>query len=350
MSEYLSTKYKNLVPYVPGEQPRDKKYIKLNTNESPFQASNNVSLDDAINNIMLYSDPTCLSLRKKIADIFKIDIDEIMFSNGSDEMLNFAFMAYTDNMTPAVFPDITYGFYKVFSNVNNTPYIEIPLKDDLSIDINDYININRTIFIANPNAPTGLALSLSDIEKIVKTNPKNIVVIDEAYVDFGSESVVPLIKKYDNLLVIGTFSKSRSMAGARLGYAIASKKIINDLNTLRYSLNPYNINSLTMSLALNVLENNDKVMDNVKKIIENRNYLTDELKKLGFSTIDSKTNFVFTKTDKISGKDLYQELKNRGVLVRHFDIERIKDYVRITIGTKDELDTLIKKIKEIIEV
>ncbi len=350
MSNYLSYKYKNLVPYVPGEQPRDRKYIKLNTNESPFIASGHVSLDSAIENIMLYSDPTCLKLREKFAGIFNVGIDEVMFSNGSDEMLNFAFMAYTDKLTPAAFPDITYGFYKVLCNVNNTPYTEIPLKDDFSIDVDDYVNLNKTIFIANPNAPTGLSLPLNEIERIVKTNPNNIVVIDEAYVDFGGETAVPLIKKYDNLLVIGTFSKSRSMAGARVGYAIACEKIIKDLNAIRYSLNPYNINSLSMLLAINILDNNDKVLGNIEKIIENRAYLTSELQKLGFETLESKANFIFTKTDKMSGKELYLKLKEKGVLVRHFDSDRIKDYVRITVGTKYELDTLIKKTKEILGV
>ena len=228
MSRFFSEKFKNLVPYVPGEQPQDRSYIKLNTNESPFQASPKAqaAVQEAAKRLQLYSDPECKLLRQKAAENYGISVDEVIFTNGSDEALNFAVMAFCDASTPAIFPDITYGFYSVFADLNAVPYTQIPLKEDFSVGVEDYIGCGKTVFIANPNAPTGLMLSLADVERIVAGNPDNVVVIDEAYIDFGGETAVPLIRKYDNLLVIQTFSKSRSMAGARLGMAIGCPALI----------------------------------------------------------------------------------------------------------------------------
>ena len=252
MSRFFSPKYSSLTPYTPGEQPQERKYLKLNTNESPFPPSPLAQrlARDAAGDCQLYSDPECRALVNTAAESFGVEKENLLFTNGSDEILNFAFMAFCDSEHPAVFPNITYGFYPVFAELNNIPYEEIPLKDDFSIDINDYIGINKTIFIANPNAPTGIALSKADIEKIVASNPDNVVVVDEAYVDFGAESSLSLTKKYDNVLVCQTFSKSRSLAGARLGFGIGSKALINDLNTIKYSTNPYNINRMTMAAGI----------------------------------------------------------------------------------------------------
>jgi histidinol-phosphate aminotransferase len=258
-------------------------------------------------------------------------------------------MAYCNNDTPAVYPEISYGFYPVFADINNVPKKEIALKEDFSIDINDYINENGTIIIANPNAPTGLTISVSDIEKLLKANSNRIVVIDEAYVDFGGESAIPLIKKYDNLLVTQTFSKSRSMAGARLGYGVASKEIINDLMRIKYSINPYNINRMTAAAGIGSVMDDEYFTSNCKKIIENREFATKELVKLGFTTTNSKANFIFAKNDKIGGKELYLKLKENGVLVRHFDKDKISSYVRITVGSLDEMKILIETIKNILE-
>ena len=352
MSRFFSTKYRNLEPYTPGEQPRDMKYIKLNTNESPFPPSKKAIeyASEEAGKYQLYSDPECTLLVERASEVFGVEKDEILFTNGSDEILNFAFMAYCDSDHPAFFPNITYGFYSVFAEINNVPYVEIPLKDDLSIDITDYYNKKGVIFIANPNAPTGIALSLSQIEEIVKNNPESIVVIDEAYVDFGAESAVPLTKIYDNLLVTQTFSKSRSMAGARLGFGIGCKEIIRDLNTVKYSTNPYNVNRATMAAGVGTLEDEEYTRANCQKIINTRERIKHELSALGFKMTDSKANFIFAKSEKIGGEELYLKLKEKGILVRHFSKDLICDYNRITVGTDEQMDCLLASVKEILEL
>lgn len=351
MSKFFSEKYKDLVPYTPGEQPKDMQYVKLNTNESPFEPSklSQKYASDASKNLQLYSDPECRDLVNKACEYFGINNDEILFTNGSDEILNFAFMAFCDAKHPAVFANITYGFYPVFALINNIPYEEISLNDDFTINVEDYIGINKTIFIANPNAPTGLALPLSDIERIVASNPDSIVVVDEAYVDFGAESAVSLIHKYNNLLVTQTFSKSRSMAGARLGFGIACKELIQDLNTVKYSTNPYNINRMTMAAGIGALEDKEYFKTNCEIIKENRAWTVCELGKLGFEVLDSLTNFVFAKHKIFDGKELYLALKEKGILVRHFDKELLKDYNRITIGSIEQMKILIDALKDILE-
>ncbi len=351
MSKFFSKKYEKLTPYTPGEQPQDMQYIKLNTNESPFPPHTAVAQAVAgeIEKLRLYSDPDSKTLTALLAEQMGVAPEQVMLTNGSDDVLNFAFMAFCDKDHPAIFPDITYGFYKVFAEVNGVPYTQIPLKEDFSVDIADYIGVGKTIFIANPNAPTGIALTRDQVEEIVKTNPDNVVVIDEAYVDFGGESAVPLIAKYDNLLVVQTFSKSRSMAGARLGFAIGSKAIIGDLNTLRYSTNPYNINRMTAAAGVATLQNDDYTKCNCQTIMENRAWTVKALKQLGFVLTDSKANFLFAKHPSVDGRYLYQKLKQRGVLVRHFDKARISDYIRITVGTLAEMQMLITKIGEILE-
>ena len=348
MSSFFSSKFSSLVPYTPGEQPKDMKYVKLNTNESPFAPSPMAQelAIKAASNLQLYSDPECRDLVKCAAEYFGVQPQEIIFTNGSDEVLNFAFMAFCEN--GAVFPDITYGFYSVFAALNGVEYKEIPLKDDFTIDVNDYLGGDETVFIANPNAPTGIALSLEEIEKIVASNKNRVVVIDEAYVDFGGQSAVSLTKKYNNLLVTQTFSKSRSLAGGRLGFGIGSKELIRDLNTIKYSTNPYNVNSVTAAAGIGSLLDDEYIKSNCQKIIENREYLVTELKNLGFTTLPSCANFVFAKHKSVSGKDIYLKLKEKGVLVRYFDKDRLKSYTRITIGNKQQIEVLIEKLKEIL--
>lgn len=351
MSRFFSDKYAALTPYTPGEQPKAMQYVKLNTNESPFPPSPAALqlLNEEAKMMQLYSDPQCTELVKTAAEYFGVSEREILFTNGSDEILNFAFMAFCDAEHPIVFPDITYGFYPVFAQLNNIPYETIPLMEDFSIRVEDYIGIGKNICIANPNAPTGMTISLSDIERILESNPNNVVIIDEAYVDFGGESAVKLIYKYDNLLVTQTFSKSRSMAGARLGFGIGCESLIADLNTIKYSTNPYNINRMTMAAGVGALMDDQYFKSNCAVIAKNRAWTTDALRELGFAVLDSKANFVFAKSPAVSGLEMYQQLKAKGILVRHFETERLKDYNRITIGSMDQMKTLIAAIGEILE-
>ncbi|MBP3599534.1 MAG: histidinol-phosphate transaminase [Clostridia bacterium] len=349
MSRFLNDRLQKIESYTPGEQPQDKKYIKLNTNESPYPPSEGVikAITEAeIKDLRLYCDPECKKLKNALAECYNTEPENIFLSNGSDDILNFSFMAY--GQRGAAFPDITYGFYSVFAELYGIETEIIPLKEDFTIDIGRFCGQNKLVVIANPNAPTGIELSLDEIEKIIISNPDSIVLIDEAYVDFGGTSCAELTKKYKNLLCVGTFSKSRSMAGARLGFAIASKEIIADLEKIKYSTNPYNINRLTQVAGVKAIEENDYYMDNCKKICDTREYTVKELKALGFEVLPSKANFVFAKSDKISGEKLYFKLKENGVLVRHFTAERIKDFNRITIGSREEMEMFIKTVKEIL--
>lgn len=351
MSRFFSEKYSALTPYVPGEQPKNKEYIKLNTNENPYPTSKRAIelAGEAAKHLELYPDPDCALLHGVFAERLGVKSSEVMASNGSDEILNFAFMAFCDKNTPAVFADITYGFYPVFAQIDQIPYRVIKLRDDFTLDISDYFNAGGTVFIANPNAPTALALNLGQIEEIIRHNPDNVVVIDEAYVDFGAQSAVSLINKYDNLLVTQTFSKSRSMAGARLGFGIACESLIRDLFTVKYSTNPYNINSSTMAAGIGTLEDSAYTEENCKKIIETREKTKLEMKKIGFELTDSVTNFIFARHPEISGEEFYLKMKENGILIRHFSSERISDYNRITIGTPEQMDKFIEIARAITE-
>ena len=351
MSRFFSEQFLDLEPYVPGEQPRDQKYVKLNTNENPYPPAPEVekAVTEASRKLCLYSDPECAELRKALAKRLAVSPDELIMTNGSDEILYFAFLTFCDKHSPAYFADITYGFYPVYAAVNRIPYETIPLKDDLTIDITDYYQRAGTIFIANPNAPTAIALRAREIEEILKRNPYNVVVVDEAYVDFGAESCVPLIREYDNLLVTQTFSKSRSMAGARLGMGIGNPELIRDLNTLRFSVNPYNINSMTAAAGIASLKNDGYNRQSSLKIMDTRERYGRKLRELGFEMTESQTNFFFARHPEIPGEELYRALKKRGVLVRHFTADRIKDYNRISIGTPEQMDRLIEEIKGILE-
>lgn len=350
MSRYLIDTYQPLEAYTPGEQPRDQQYVKLNTNENPYPPSPAVieAATREAKRLELYSDPVCADLRDAIAALYGVKRANVYTSNGSDDILNFAFMAFAGRGGRAYFPDISYGFYKVYGDLHGCDYKTIPLKDDFSIDPADYHGLDGMIAIANPNAPTGLALSAAEIEGIVRANPDHVVLIDEAYVDFGAESCVALTRRYDNLLVCMTFSKSRCMAGARLGFAIASEGLIADLDKLRYSTNPYNVNRMTLACGVAAIGDNAYYMEHCQKIEKTRADVTERLRALGFTVIPSKANFVFAKSDRIGGGALYQALKARGVLIRHFDAPRIGDYNRITIGTPEQMDVLIDNIKAIL--
>ena len=351
MSRFLNDKYSSLEAYTPGEQPRDMKYIKLNTNESPFPPSravvDAVSAEE-VEKLRLYPDPECKELKEAIASLYGVERENVFLSNGSDDILNFTFMAFFDKKG-VVFPEISYGFYKVYADLYALDYKQVELCEDFSIDANDYMNTGRNVVIANPNAPTGMTISLADVERIVASNRDAVVLIDEAYVDFGGESCIPLTGKYDNLIVCCTYSKSRSLAGARLGFAIANKELIEDLEKIKYSTNPYNINRLTMLAGIAAIKDNDYYMNNCRVIEENREYTTRELRKLGFEVLDSKANFIFAKSDEVGGEELYLKLKDKGFLVRHFSSARIKDFNRITVGTAMQMKKLLECIDEILK-
>ncbi len=350
MSRFLSEKYSALAEYTPGEQPRDKSYIKLNTNESPFPPSPGVLAavtSDEVADLRLYCDPNCIALKSTLADCYGLKLQNIYVANGSDDILNFAFMAFGQD--GVCYPETSYGFYSVFAELHQIAAEEIPLRDDFSIDYRDYCGKNKLIVIANPNAPTGILMPLGEIEEILSSNPDNVVLIDEAYIDFGGQSALPLMEKYDNLLVVRTFSKSRSMAGARLGFSMASAEITADLERLKYSTNPYNVNRLTQLAGRVAISEDGYYIANCLKIQENREFTAKELKRLGFSLTDSKANFLFARSDKISGEELYLRLKAKGILVRHFGKENIKDYNRITVGSLEEMKAFICAVTEILE-
>jgi len=349
MSRFLNDQYQALAAYVPGEQPRDMEYIKLNTNENPYPPAPEVVASmtaQEVELLRLYSDPTCKGLKEKLAGLYGVDSENVFVCNGSDEALNFAFMCFGGR--GLVFPDITYGFYTVFGDLYGGNYRQIPLKEDFSLDYRDYCGVDRMVVIANPNAPTGLAIPLWQIEEMLKTNPDHVVLVDEAYIDFGGETALPLIDKYDNLLIIRTFSKSRCLAGGRLGYAFGRKELIADLEKLRYCTNPFNVDRLALRLGEATVDAEHYYQDITRKIIESRGWTERQLRALGFEVIPSQTNFVFAKTDKMDGGKLYQELKKRGILVRHFAAPRTAAYIRITIGTQTQMQRFVDVVKEIL--
>lgn len=352
MSRFLSERFSKIEPYTPGEQPKTQNLIKLNTNESPFSPSPKVieALSSAeISKMNLYSDPDTKDVIDAIAQTLGVNSNQILMGNGSDEILAFAFQAFCDNDNQPCFADITYGFYSVFCELYGLNPEIIPLRDDLSIDIQDYIGKNKPIFIANPNAPTGLALSLTEIEEILRTNPNTIVLIDEAYVDFGAQSAISLIDKYDNLIVSRTFSKSRNLAGARIGFAVSNKNIIADMCKMKFSFNPYNLNRLSIIAGKEAILDTEYFDKCIAEIISTRTYTVNELKRRNFHILDSKANFIFAKHNTLSGEDYYKMLRERNILVRHFSKDRIKDYVRITIGSKEQMDSLINATDEILK-
>lgn len=350
MSRFIKERYKGFASYTPGEQPKEAGYVKLNTNESPYPPAPSVvkALNDVeMENLRLYPDPTGSKLKKKLAKLCDVDTENIFLSNGSDDILNFAFLAFNDDDDELVLPNITYSFYEVLAGLHGIKHSTMPLANDMTIDWKRYCGIEKNIVIPNPNAPTGIALGVKEIEEIVRTNPDHVVLVDEAYIDFGGETSVPLTKKYDNILVSQTFSKSRSFAGGRLGFAIADREIIKDLEMIQYSTNPYNVNTLSLILAEAAVDADDYYKRNLAKIVETRDYTTEKLRELGFTVLPSSANFVLAKHDSLSGEHLYKALKDKGVLVRYFGTKRIEDFIRVTIGSHEQMDILFDKLREI---
>jgi len=349
MSRFLNQQYQTLEAYTPGEQPRNMQYIKLNTNESPYPPAPSVvaaMTGEQVELLRLYSDPTAKELKEKLAGLYEVKPENVFVSNGSDEVLNFAFMAFGGQ--GVTFPEISYGFYEVYADLYQLNAVKIPLESDFSLDYRKYCGQNQMVVIANPNAPTGRSIPVWQIEEILKSNPDALVLIDEAYVDFGGDTCLPLIAKYDNLLVTRTFSKSRCLAGGRLGYAFASPAIIADLEKIKYSTNPYNINRLTLLLGAATVDAEPYYREKCREIMETRSWTAGQLESLGFEVLPSRANFLFAKTEKMDGGQLYEELKTRGILVRHFGNPKICQYNRITIGTKQQMERFINTLKEVL--
>lgn len=349
MSRFASEKLNALEAYTPGEQPRDMTYIKLNTNESPYPPSPAVlaAVDRGeVENLRLYSDPEGADLCEALAVLYDLAPENVFLSNGSDDILNFAFWAFGGD--GAVFPAITYSFYPVFCQLHGIAMETVPLEPDWTIDPAKLADKGKLTVLANPNAPTGIALSPEEIETIVASNPHHVVVVDEAYVDFGAKSVYPLVEKYDNLLVVMTYSKSRSLAGARLGFALGNAGLIADLNKLKYATNPYNVNRLTLAIGKAAVESQGYFDGNAQKIIRTRAKTVTALEKMGFQIPPSQANFIFITKPGLDGAVLYQKLKARGVLIRHFSQPALAQYNRVTIGTDQEMETFLAQVTEIL--
>ena len=348
MSRFLSERLQTLEAYVPGEQPRVK-LIKLNTNESPFPPAPGVkeAVAAAADSLQLYNDLAAAKLTRLLAETYSLNENQITVSNGSDEILAFAFQAFGGH--GLVFPDITYGFYPVWANLYGLDAKVIPLDKDFNIDISDFRGNDRCIVIANPNAPTGKALPLSAVKEIAERNPDQVVIVDEAYVDFGGESALALVPEFDNVLVVRTFSKSRQLAGARLGFAMGQAALIDDLNRVRFSFHPYNVNTLTQAAGTAALQQTAYYESCRQAIMDTRAWTAEQLQRLGFKVLDSKANFVFASAPGMSGGEYQKKLRERSILIRHFDLPRIRDFTRITIGTKAQMEALVQATKEILK-
>ena len=343
---------RKVVPYTPGEQPQNPNVIKLNTNECPYPPAPGVAKalqSFQADALRLYPDPAASDLTKALADYYGVKQSEVFVGVGSDDVLAMIFMTFFNSKKPLLFPDITYSFYDVWADLFRIPYRQIPLNDEFEINKEDYIGKEcGGIIFPNPNAPTGVLVDLAFIEDIVKANPDVIVVVDEAYIDFGGVSALPLIQKYDNLLVVQTFSKSRAMAGIRIGYAFGCEKLIKYLSDVKFSFNSYTMNRPALSLGVEAVRDDAYFKEIVGKIVNTREWAKKELKELGFVFKDSMSNFIFATHPDYDIVNIFEELRKRDIYVRHFNGERIKDYLRITIGTDEEMKTLINTIKEIV--
>lgn len=346
---FLNQKYQDLTPYTPGEQVDEQVYIKLNTNENPYPPAPSVqqAVSEASKKLNRYSDITIETVAKPLAHYLGVKQDQLFLGNGSDEVLSYLFQGFTEK--GIAFPDVTYGFYQVYSNLYQVETQVVPLKKDFSLELKEYDGLKGTVMFANPNAPTGIYLTQEEICDFLTRHPDRLVVVDEAYVDFGNQSMVSLINQYKNLFVVGTFSKSRQLAGARLGFGVGNAELIADLNRLRFSLNPYNVNSLTQAAGGAVLQEQAYVDQKIQETIRVREWSKKELTRLGFEQTDSQGNFLFAKHPKVAGEKLFTNLRENNILVRWFDQPRIKEYLRITVGTQEQMERLINVLTTIIE-
>lgn len=348
MSKFWSTIVRNLVPYVPGEQPKDKKYIKLNTNENPYPPSPRVleAIKKAANgDLRLYPDPEFHELRDTVAKYYGLSREEVYAGNGSDELLAFSFQAFFEPGKKIIFPDITYSFYPVYCKLYNLDYETVPLDDEFNVPVNDFLRENGGIIISNPKAPTAKYMGLDEIRSIVEYNKDSVVIIDEAYIDFGGESAVKIIKDYNNLLVIQTMSKSRCLAGLRLGLVMGSKELIDGIIRIKNSFNSYPVDRLALAGAVEAIRDEEYFRETVNKIINTREWVAIKLKELGFYVLESKANFLFISHSKINAEVLFNHLRENGILVRFFKKPRIDNFLRVTIGTDSEMEEFVRVVK-----
>lgn len=351
MSREWTKNLRNIEPYVPGEQSKDKDIVKINANENPYPPSPKAaevlkSFDT--NKLRFYPSANSTKLKEAIAKYYKVDVSNVFVGNGSDDVLAVAFQSFFNSEKPIVYPDLTYSFYPVWCSLFGIKYKNYPVGDDFRINPEDYKEKNGGVVIPNPNAPTSLGEGLDFVEKILNYNQDSVVIIDEAYVDFGGTSSIPLVDKYENLLVTGTFSKSRSLAGLRIGFAIGSKALIDVMEAVKNSYNSYTVDSLSIEMGAASIEDDEYFKSTCKKVIKTRERVTLELKKLGFDVLDSQTNFIFATHNKHNMKSLFEYLKTQKVFIRYFSLPRIENYVRITIGTNEEMDIFLEKTKEFI--
>lgn len=351
MSREWTKNLRNIEPYVPGEQSKDKDIVKINANENPYPPSPKAiellkSFDT--NKLRFYPSANSTKLKEAIAKYYKVDVSNVFVGNGSDDVLAVAFQSFFNSDKPIAYPDLTYSFYPVWCSLFGIEYKNYPVGDDFRINPEDYREENGGVVIPNPNAPTSLGEGLDFVEKILDYNQDSVVIIDEAYVDFGGTSSVPLINKYENLLVTGTFSKSRSLAGLRIGFAIGSKALIDVMEAVKNSYNSYTVDSLSIEMGAASIEDDEYFKSTCKKVIKTRERVTLELEKLGFDVLDSQTNFIFATHNEHNMKSLFEYLKTQKVFIRYFSLPRIENYVRITIGTNEEMDIFLKKTKEFI--
>ena len=342
---------RKVTPYVPGEQPQDVRMIKLNTNENPYPPSPlvaKVSANMQTDNLRPYPDPKVEKLVSAIANYHGLKDSQVFVGVGSDDVLAMAFMTFFNSNKPILFPDITYSFYDVWADLFKIPYQTKALDEDFKITKEDYYGDNGGVIFPNPNAPTGIAMGLDEVEDIIKANSDVIVIVDEAYVDFGASSALPLIEKYDNLLVVQTFSKSRSLAGMRIGYACGNEKLIKYLNDVKYSFNSYTMNYPSIELGVAAIEDESYFREVLAKVIETREWSKSELAKLGFTFGDSMANFIFATHKTCPAKTIYEQLRGEHIYVRYFDKPRIDNHLRITIGTREEMEALMKILGRIV--
>ncbi len=353
MNKYWSRLVGGLEPYVPGEQPRDRKYIKLNTNENPYGPSPRVieaiksAADDGLK---LYPDPTCDELVGAAAGYYGVKKDQIFTGNGSDEVLAFAFMSFFNPDREILFADITYSFYPVYAALFNLKYRLVPLDDGFDITEESYYNSEGGVVIANPNAPTGRGVTLETVRRILEKNPDNVVILDEAYIDFGGETALPLINEFPNLLVVHTFSKSRSLAGMRLGFAIGDSSLIEALNRVKNSFNSYTLDRLAIKAGVEAFMDRAYFEETRGKIMATRERTVYYMRKMGFKIPESTANFIFAAHQEKKADLIFTELRQRGILVRYFKKPRIDNHLRISIGSDSEMDSLLDALAEIVRI